>query len=648
MPKRYFLTTPSYYVNSVPHIGTTLTTVVCDISARYRRMRGDDAWLLTGTDENGTKIREAAEKAGKTPQEFVDEISQKFVAVFRAMNVQYDDFLRTTDPRHVRAVQRFVEILKDKGYIYLDKYEGWYDVSAETFYREADLVDGKSPDGNEVRWVEEENWFFKLSAFEERLLDHIEANPGFLLPTSRKNEVVSFIKQGLRDMCITRQNTGWGIPVPWDESKVVYVWFDALINYLAATGWPDEGWETLWPADVHWMAKEIFTRFHATLWPAMLMGADLPLPKTVIAHGWFTFGDSKMSKSKGNIIAPLELVDEMVAKTGMNPEIAVDAVRYSLAALLPYEGDTNYTREEVDRRYNADLANDLGNALNRSLAMAHKFVGGSVPDAEPEPAALEAIAKAKTGVEAAMVEFRIDRATDEAWSLVRFLNKYIDTRAPWALAKAGDPALGAVLRSMLLCLRSAEGLVRPIVPTAADAIAAQLGCTPLAAWSEIGSPESLPAGTVLGAPEPLFPRIDPKAAGAAKEPQQPKMETPNAPTPAEKPAAEAPSEIGIDEFAKVQLRVARVLEAEPLEGSDKLMKLQVVIGSVRRQIVAGIRRSYSAEDLIGRQIVVVANLKAAKLRGAESQGMVLAAVDENGDAILLQPDRETPEGAVVR
>lgn len=611
-------------------------------------MRGDDAWLLTGTDENGTKIREAAERAGKTPQEFVDEISQKFVGAFRAMNVQYDDFLRTTDPRHVKAVQRFVEILKDKGYIYLDKYEGWYDVSAETFYREADLVDGKSPDGNEVRWVEEENWFFKLSAFEQPLLDHIEANPAFLLPISRKNEVVSFIKQGLRDMCITRQNTGWGIPVPWDESKVVYVWFDALINYLAATGWPDEGWEALWPADVHWMAKEIFTRFHATLWPAMLMGAGLPLPKTVIAHGWFTFGDSKMSKSKGNIIAPLELVEEMAAKTGMKPEIAVDAVRYSLAALLPYEGDTNYTREEVDRRYNADLANDLGNALNRSLAMAHKFVGGTVPNAEPEEGALEAIAKAKAGVEAAIVEFRIDRATDEAWSLVRFLNKYIDTRAPWALAKAGDPALAAVMRSMLLCLRSAEGLVRPIIPTAADAIAAQLGSAPLSAWSDIGSLESLPPGTALGAPEPLFPRIDSRANAPTKEPEKPKMDTSKPSTPAEKPTAEIPSEIGIDEFAKVQLRVARVLEAEPLEGSDKLMKLQVVVGAERRQIVAGIRKSYSPEDLIGRQIVVVANLKAAKLRGAESQGMVLAAVDENGDAILLQPDREAPEGAVVR
>lgn len=641
MPKRYYITTPIYYVNSVPHIGTTLTTVVSDICARYRRLRSEPVWFLTGTDENGTKVKEAAEAAGKTAQEFVDGISGKFVEVFGAMNVAYDDFIRTTEPRHARAVQELFSILREKGHIYLDKYEGWYDVSAETFFKESDLVDGKSPEGNEVRWVSEENWFFRLSAFEQPLLDHIEKNPTFLLPVSRKNEVVSFIRQGLRDMCITRANPGWGIPVPGDEGKVVYVWFDALINYLAATGWPEPGWEETWPADVHWMAKEIFTRFHATLWPAMLMGAELPLPKTVIAHGWFVFGDSKMSKSKGNIIAPLELAEEMAAKTGTKPELAIDIVRYSLAALLPYEGDTNFTRDEVDRRYNADLANDLGNALNRSLAMAHKFAEGVVPNGAAEPEAAEAILTSKQRFESAMVEFRVDQAVDEALSLVRFLNKYIDTRAPWALAKAGDPALPAVLRSMLVCLRSAEGLIRPILPATADAIAQQLGLEPLSNWDAIGAEDSLPAGTKLSAPEPLFPRIDPKKT------QEKPMETP-APAKSAPTAAPAAEPIGIDDFAKVQLRVARILEAEPLEGSDKLMKLQVVLGSERRQIVAGIRKVYTPEDLIGRQVVVVANLKPAMLRGAESQGMVLAAVDENGDAILLQPDRETPEGAVVR
>jgi methionyl-tRNA synthetase len=644
--KRYYITTPIYYVNSEPHIGTTLTTTVCDIFARYHGMRGEDVVFLTGTDENGIKVMEAAEKAGKKPQEFVDGISGRFKEVFDGMNIRYDDFIRTTEQRHVRAVTRLVEILQERGHIYLDKYEGWYDVGAETFVRESDLVDGKSPDGNPVQWVSEENWFFRLSAFGDRLLEHINANPRFLLPESRKNEVISFINQGLRDMCITRQNPGWGIPMPGDPGKVVYVWFDALINYLAATGWPDEGWEATWPADVHWMAKEIFTRFHATLWPAMLMAADLPLPKTVIAHGWFTFGDDKMSKSKGNVIAPLELAEEMKAKTGCSHEIAIDVVRYSLAALLPYEGDTNYSRDEVDKRYNSDLANDLGNALNRSLAMAHKFVDGVLPSAEVEPDALEAVQKAKSNYERLMVDFRLDKALDEAIDLVRFLNKYIDTRAPWALAKAGDPALPGVLRSMLFCLRAAEGLVRPIIPSAADAIAFQLQLEPLTSWEQIGSLDSLPPGHKLGQPQPIFPRIDTKkqapttAPLAAAKPEK-------TPKPPAEPT-QSGDEISIDDFAKVKLRVGRVLEAEQVEGSDKLIKLQVIVGDEKRQVVAGIRKSYEPLDLVGRQVVIVFNLKPAKLRGVESQGMLLAADDGQGGAILLAPEKESEDGAVVR
>jgi methionyl-tRNA synthetase len=636
MPKRYYLTTPSYYVNSVPHIGTTLTTVVCDICARYRRMRGEDVWFLTGTDENGTKVKEAAERNGETPQAFVDRIGGEFQKVFQAMDVRYDDFLRTTEPRHRRAVQRLFEILREKGHLYQDKYEGWYDVGAESFVKEADLVDGKSPDGNDVVWVSEENWFFRLSVFEQPLLDHIETHPDWLLPVSRRNEVVSFVKQGLRDMCVTRANQGWGIPTPWDESKVIYVWFDALINYLAASGWPDDpNWQTIWPADVHWMAKEIFTRFHATLWPAMLMAADLPLPRHVVAHGWFVFGDEKMSKSKGNVIAPLDLVAELQAKTGCRHPVAVDAVRYSLAALLPYEGDTNYTRDEVDRRYNADLANDLGNALNRSLAMAHKFTEGRVPGGEIEADARQAIDEAKAAYERAMEEFRINGAVDACWGLVRFLNKYIDARAPWNLAKNGDPALGSVIRSMLLALRAAEGMARPIMPSATAEIARQLGLAALERWEDLGTEASLPEGAQLAQPEPIFPRIDPKRAEPPPAP----------PTPAKAEPTREP--IGIDDFARVELRVARILEAESVEASKKLMKLQVMIGDERRQILAGIKTSYQPLDLIGRQIVVVANLKPAKLMGLESQGMVLAADGPDGTAILLQPDQEAPEGASV-
>ncbi len=643
MSKRYYITTPIYYVNAAPHIGSALTTAVCDFERRYRKMRGEEVHFLTGTDENATKVFEAAQIAGRNPHEFADEVAHKFVEAWDFLDIEYDDFIRTTEDRHRDAVQKFFNLLKDKGYIYADKYEGWYDVSAETFVRESDLVDGKSPDGNEVRRVSEENYFFKLSAFGDRLLAHIEANRTFLLPESRKNEVVSFVKQGLRDMCITRQNTGWGIPVPGDDSKVIYVWFDALINYLTATGWPNSGWDDLWPADVHWMGKEIFTRFHATLWPAMLMAADLPLPKTIIAHGWFTFGGEKISKSKeGGLVTPQQLAAHLVEVSGCTPPIGKDAVRYSLAALLPYEGDTNYSYEEVERRYNSDLANDLGNALNRSLSMAHKFVDGVIPDSEPADEVLKEVSIAKSEYEAMIATFRWDQAVDRAIALVRFLNKYIDTASPWAMAKNSDPALPSVIRGLLLCLRTAEGLIRPIMPTAADAIAAQLSLPTLLNWADIGLVSSVPAGVKLGQPQPIFPRIDLKK----------NMETKPTPAPVAEVAIPVPTpetnEIAISDFAKVQLRVARVLEAEEIEGSDKLLKLQVIIGDERRQVVAGIKANYQPADLVGRQVVIVYNLKPAKLRGVESQGMLLAAVDDSGGAILLQPEQEAPEGAMVR
>jgi len=651
MPKRYYVTTPIYYVNSVPHIGTALTTFVADATKRYRKMRGENVVFLTGTDENGLKVMEAAAAAGESAQQFVDRISQAFVDCWHELRFDYDVFMRTTSDRHREAVQALFSVLKDNGHIYVDKYEGWYDVSSETFVKESDLIDGKSPDGNEVRWVEEENYFFRLSSFGDRLLAHIEANPNFLLPESRKNEVVSFIHQGLRDICITRSNPGWGIPVPGDDSKVVYVWFDALINYLAATGWPNPGWEDLWPADVHWMAKEIFTRFHATLWPAMLMAANLPLPKTVIAHGWFTFGDSKISKSKGNAIAPLDLRDEYV-QVGCQPDLAVDVVRFSLARCLPYDGDTNYNRPEVERIYNTDLANDLGNALNRTLSMVHKFGAGKVPTGEIEADVRTACDAAKSGVEVAMETFRLDRAVESAMDLVRFLNKYIDTRAPWALAKAEDPALPAVLRSMLFSLRTAEGLLRPFIPATADAIAEQLSHSPLAEWQAVGKPETLVGGTEVQSPTPMFPRVDDKNRPTSAMDSQPsKSETaaPAQPKP-EKPkkaAPEPPTEIEFADFMKVNLRVARIVDAEPVEGSEKLMKLQVTVGEHRRQIIAGIQKRYQPIDLIGRQIIVVFNLKPAKLMGHESQGMLLAADDIDGSPILLQPEIESPDGASV-
>jgi len=643
MAKRYYLTTPIYYVNSTPHAGHALTMLVCDVTKRHRQMRGEDVVFLTGTDENGQKIKEAAEKAGEEPMAFVDRISQTFVDCARRLNIDYDIFMRTTSDQHRRASQALFNLLREKGHIYEGTYEGWYDVSSETFVRETDLVDGKSPDGNPVQWVSEQNWFFRLSAFEQPLLDHIAANPDFLLPEGRRNEVLSFIRQGLRDMCITRENQGWGIEVPGDPSKVIYVWFEALINYLAATGWPEPGWEDQWPADVHWMAKEIFVRFHATLWPAMLMAAELPLPKTVIAHGWFVFGDAKMSKSLGNVVSPEDLITRFT-KAGCTPELAVDAARWALIRAVPYESDTNFTHAEIARTYNADLANDLGNALNRSLSMAHKFVGGVMPGAEIEPEAATAIEQAKRDLMSPFDRQRLDDATEAAIGLVRFLNKYIDQRAPWALNKSGDPALGAVVASMLMILRAVEGLVRPFVPAAADAMAAQLGVRPLDSLDLIGAPSSMPGGTTLGQPAPMFPRLDLSKTDDT-------METPAEPTPKkEKPKRGLPEpadEVTIEEFFRFNLRVARVIEAQRVEGSDKLMKLQVRVGEDQRQIVAGIAQQYAPEDLIGRQVCVVFNLKPAKLMGLESQGMIMAADDPNGGAILLELDKEAPEGTRI-
>lgn len=643
MEKSFTLVTPIYYVNSVPHIGTSLTTLLSDMCTRYMRLQGRKTWFVTGTDENGLKVREAAVAAGRDPHEFVAEIAEEFKKIWGEMNIKFDDFIRTTEPRHHRTVQEAYRRMKAAGYIYADKYEGWYDLSTETFYREDEIVDGKSPDGNPVQWMSEENEFFKLSAFGDRLLAHIEAHPQFILPESRKNEVVAFIQQGLRDVCVTRNNSGWGIPTPDNPEKVIYVWFDALLNYIATCGWPDEGWESKWPADLQWMGKDILTRFHATLWPAMLMALDLPQPTTLFGHGWVLAGKEKVSKSKGNVIAPYELAQDLAQRAGCKVEVAVDVVRYHLIATMPLDSDTAFTLDEFDRKYNADLANDLGNALNRSLSMAHQFLGGVVPEGPIESEVQAEIDRALAGYQEAMQGWRCDLASKAALDLVRFLNKYINDRAPWNLAKANDAALQPVMKGMLLGLRTAGALLAPVMPATSLEIARQLGLGEIEAWSLIGSEASLPSGTTLLKPEPIFPRLAPPKPQPKAEKQEPKMNEAKA-----KPEPKPVEPIGIEEFAKVQLKVARILEAEPLEGSDKLLKLQVVVGQEKRQIVAGIRKAYSPMDLIGRQVIVVANLKPAVLRGTESQGMLLAATDDEGNAILLQPDREAPEGAGVR
>lgn len=645
MPKQTYITTPIYYVNGKPHAGHALTMLVCDIEKRYHRMLGHDTVFLTGTDENALKVLEAAQEVGEDPQAFVDRISQTFVEVARQLGIEYDIFYRTTSPQHFTAVQRLFQVLRDNGYVYLDKYEGWYDVSAETFVREAELVDGKSPDGNEVRWVSEENYFFKLSAFGDQLLAHADANPEFWLPVGRAAEVRSFIQQGLRDLCISRANPGWGVPVPGDDSKVIYVWFDALINYLAATGWPEPGWEDLWPADVHWMAKEIFTRFHATTWPAMLMAAGVPLPKTIIAHGWFTFNDAKMSKSKGNVVTVADLLT-WFGEIGCSPEMARDAVRFALARVLPYDGDANFGREEIARHFNADLANDLGNALNRTINMVQKFCGGVVPAGTVEPAVVSAARESQTKAEHYFATHELHKALDSGLEIIRFLNRYIQEKAPWTLAKNEDAGLNDVIVSMLYCLRVAEGLLRPFVPSACDALLAQLGYAESDAttqWSSAADPARLNHGKSVQDPSPLFPRIDLKAMNSETPTPEP---TPVA-APAPAPAETARPTIEFPDFAKIDLRVGRVLEAEAVENSEKLLKLQVLVGEERRQVIAGIKKSYEPDDLIGRQVILVMNLKPRKMAGLESQGMILAADGPDGKAILLTPEAEAPEGTAV-
>jgi len=681
MAKKTSIMTAIPYVNSTPHIGNVLTTLSGDVTARYLRMRGDDVFFQSGTDENGLKIKEAAEKAGEDPTMFVERIAQRFIDIFQGLKISYDDFVRTTEPRHIQASQALFAKLQENGHIYEGKYEGWYDVSTETFFKEEELVDGKSPDGNEVRWVSEQNYFFRLSAFEKPLLEAYASGRIRVIPETRQNEVLSFMKQGLRDICVSRSNPGWGIPVPGDDSQVIYVWFDALINYLTCTGWPAPGWDAKWPPVVQWLGKDILTRFHATLWPAMLMGIGAEIPSTVVAHSWILLGSDKISKSKGNVIEPLVLAGDLAERAGVSSEISIDALRYILIATMGFENDSTFTYEDFDRRYNSDLANDLGNALNRSLSMAHKFLGrpsppspsppegrgGSekphlpsggegeggagtrVPNDPPESDAMRAIAEAKSICESSMADFRLDRYADGAIGLIRYLNKAIDTWAPWALAKNNDPRLGGVLRSMLLCLRSAEGLVRPIMPDAADAIAAQLGLAPLTEWSLIGTADSLPGGTILSQPQPIFPRLESvgrestRAAPPTTERQKQKMETKTEAKPKPGPA----DQIEFAEFMRINLRVARIVEAERIEGSEKLMKLQVTIGEDKRQIVAGIAKAYAPIDLIGRQVIVVANLKPAKLMGHESQGMLLAADDTDGAPILLQPEQEAPDGTSV-
>jgi methionyl-tRNA synthetase len=682
--KTWYITTPIYYVNGRPHIGSALTTVCCDVLARWRRLRGEQAWLLTGTDEQATKVVEAAEKAGLPPKEFVDRLAADFQATWTRLHVGYDDFIRTTEPRHVRVVQEIFRRLRDSGDIYKDQYEGWYCVADETYFRDSDVTESETgerlcpnPECRQpLRRMQEENYFFRLSAYGDRLLAHIEANPDFLQPEFRRNEVVSFIKQGLRDMSVARPGTGWGIPVPGDEGFAVYVWFDALINYLAATGWPEDAarFEELWPADVHLMGKEIFVRFHATLWPAMLMGLGLPIPGQVYAHGWWVDAEGKKGgKRTGGLPHPTEFAEEIAGLTGAPIEIATDALRYLLLREMVFHGDSEYSRESFLKRYNTDLANDLGNLANRSVNMLVKYFDGVVPQPGRVEEEIAALAREATAdFDTALREFRFNGALEAAWRLVGRMNRYIEERTPWKQAKAGDTEeLAVTLVTCLEAVRVVTLLAAPIMPRAAEALWRQLGMeTTLetARWEEASAWGVIAAGTRVAPPQPLFPRIQETgvepAPAPSKPPKPPKNQDKNqekkpvSDQTAEQPAAPnaqgptpdapaRPSYITIDDFMKVELRVANILNAEAVPNATKLLKLTVEVGGEERTVLAGIAEMYQPDELVGRQVVLVANLAPRKMRGVESQGMLLAA-DVEGQAILLQPETKVPSGTRVR
>ncbi len=638
--EKFYITTAIAYTSKKPHIGNTYEIILTDAIARFKKMQGKDVFMLTGTDEHGQKIQELAEKAGIAPKAYVDNVAGEIKRIWDLMNVEYNHFVRTTDDYHEETVQKIFKKLYDQGDIYLGEYEGMYCTPCESFFTESQLVDGKCPDcGREVKPAKEEAYFLKCSKYQDRLIEYIESHPGFIEPESRKKEIMNnFLKAGLQDLCVSRTSFTWGIPVSFNPKHVTYVWIDALTNYITALGYKldskSELYNKNWPADVHVIGKDIL-RFHSIYWPIILMALGEPLPKKIYAHGWMLFGEDKMSKSKGNVIYADELAEEF----------GVDAVRYYSLSEMPYAQDGSITYEAVISRYNSDLANTLGNLVNRTVAMVNKYFEGTVylPGEETEvDKDLKAFVKNTVDTYIAkMDEYRVAEAIETVMDLARRSNKYIDETTPWTLAKEDTERLKTVLFNLLEAIKVIATLIFPVMPETAKKIAEQINVEELT----LDSVKEFGANAIerkVGTATPLFARIDEKEK---LEELTKKMEAKKEAAKAEEPK-DVKEEITFDEFGKTELRVAKILTAERIEGANKLYKITVDLGYEQRTVVSGLVPYYKEDELIGKKVVLVANLKPAKLRGIESRGMILAA-GEGDNVKLVTVDGDMELGALV-